>query len=335
MERLSKNKLSERALTRKKPTLRRLKSRDLAFVDHNGRRFYFGKWNAPETVRRYASFLAKLDAGADPSEPDEREPPTLAELAVEFFEARKNYYVKNGKQTNQLARFKTALEYPLLLYPDLPVDKFGPKKALECRDAMERSGRFARQYINTLVNCLRGVFKFGVERELVRPETLQALQAISPLKRGRSCARERVPIRPVHPDDVEKTLAELSPTVGAMVRVQRYTGMRPGEVCSMRVGDFARDGEVLVYMPRTDKTDWRREIGDFKRIPLGPKAQAVLVPYLMEKEDDRDAYLFSPIDAARDLALERREKIDVLLRQRLARLVDAIAGESLGESVGV
>ncbi len=288
------------------PQLRRWKTRNIAYVYYNRKKIYFGKWGSREAKNAYQAFLARLQAGLDPKPKDDE--PTVAELAVAFFDARANYYVKNGKQTGQLERFKAALEFPLRFYPGLRADEFGPKKLLECRAAMEKSGRFSRTYINALINCVRHVFKFGVENEMVRPDVLTALQAVSPLKRGRTIARERRRIKPVSAADVEKTLKQLSPVVAAMARVQRLTGMRPGEVVIMRIGDLSREGDVLVYTPQTDKTDWRRELDDLKRIPIGPKAQAVLAPYLLEKDGDPEAYLFTPEDAMRDLAFLRREE---------------------------
>ena len=213
---------------------------------------------------------------------------------------RAEYYVKNGKQTGQLDRFRAALEFPLRYFPASPVDDFGPKKHLFCRDEMEKSGRFARSYVNALVNYFRSVVKWGVGRELVRPETLVALQTVPALKRGKSTAREVEPVESVPGDDVDATLPFLPGQVAAMVRIQRLTGMRSGEVCAMRFGD------VWVYVLRSDKTAHRRVASAKKRVPLGPQVQAILAPYLAEKSDDRDAFLFSPQDAARDRAFERR-----------------------------
>ncbi|MBQ9873981.1 MAG: hypothetical protein IJM30_05925, partial [Thermoguttaceae bacterium] len=56
-----------------------------------------------------------------------------------------------------------------------------------------------------LITCFRSVVKFGVERELVRPETLTALQAIAPLKRGRSVAGELPPVQAVDARIVDAT----------------------------------------------------------------------------------------------------------------------------------
>lgn len=289
------------------PKLCRNKTRNLAFVYHGKQKIYLGKWGEPETVAAYRRYIAELTSERPPiGDRNDCAVVTVAELAAAFLSDRQDYYVKNGAPTRQLERYKTALEFPARFYPATPVDEFGPKKLLFCRDEMERSGRFARSYINTLVNCIRTVFKFGVGRELVRPETLVGLQAVSPLQRGKSTAREVVPIEAVSGADVDATLPFLPGQVAAMVRVQRLTGMRPGEVCAMRFGDVDTSGLVWIYVLRSDKTDWRRAAGARKRVPLGPQVQAILAPYLAEKSGNPDAFLFSPRDAARDRAFERR-----------------------------
>lgn len=288
------------------PKLCRNKTRDRAFVLERGKRIYLGKWGAPETEAAYQLYIHNLTSRG-PREPIEGAGVTIIELAAAFFEARAEYYVKNGKQTNQLARFRTACEFPVKYYGSTVANEFGPKRLLECRNLMETSGRFSRRYINTLITCFRSVVKFGVERELVRPETLTALQAIAPLKRGRSVAGELPPVQAVDARIVETTCEALAPTIAAMVRLQRYTGMRPGEVCQMRAGDiFVGGGEIWIYTIRSDKTDYRRPEWAKKRVPLGPKAQAILTPYLIEKEGEPDAFLFSPEAAAQERALELR-----------------------------
>ncbi len=284
------------------PKLCRDKRHNVAFVCANGgkSKIYLGKWGAPETEAAYRRYVAVL---AEPSRPKleaTRAVVTLADLAAAFLAARANYYVKLGKQTRRLARFKTALEYPLRYFPTTPVDEFGPSKLLFCRDEMEKSGRFARSYVNTLVNCFRAVVKWGVGRELVAPQVLIALQAVEGLKPTKSAARETTPVLPVPAAVVDATLPFLPPAVAAMVRIQRLTGMRPGEVCAMRFGDVDRSGDVWIYTPRHHKTEARRAPGDRKKIPLGRRAQAILTPYLAEKADDPDAFLFSPRDDARD-----------------------------------
>lgn len=66
--------------------------------------------------------------------------------------------------------------------------------------------------------------------------------------------------------------------VATMIELQRSTGMRPGEVCSLRTGDLVMDGTVWVYRPRGHKTEHH---GIEKEIAIGPRAQLILRPFLL------------------------------------------------------
>ena len=48
---------------------------------------------------------------------------------------------------------------------------------------------------------------------------------------------------------VEATIPYLPPIVADMVKIQRLTGCRPGEVCQLRPMDLDRSGEVWTYRP--------------------------------------------------------------------------------------
>jgi hypothetical protein len=58
----------------------------------------------------------------------------------------------------------------------------------------------------------------------------QALRAVPGLPKGRGAARETDPVTPPPEGHVEAALPFLRPPVAAMVKLQLYTGMRPGEV---------------------------------------------------------------------------------------------------------
>lgn len=270
------------------PKMGHFKPRNLAYVCINRKRVYLGKWGSPEAAEAYARLVDSLIHGDTMGDTTAV---TLADLAAAFLEARANYYGSPA----QIERFKTALEFPLRLYANLPVDEFGPLKLQTVRQQMMESGRFARNYLNTLVNCIRHVFKFGVERELVKPDTLLALKSVSPIKRGRSAMREAAPVKPVDIEIFQKTIEYLPPTVAAMVQLQRFTGMRPGEVCIMKADDVDTTVDPWVYTLSHDKTDYRRAADDKRTIPLGKRAQSVLAPFLC-----RDGYIFSPLAAERE-----------------------------------
>ena len=56
-----------------------------------------------------------------------------------------------------------------------------------------------------------------------------------------------------------------------MVRFQRLTGARPGEVCQLRPVDVDRSGDVWEYRPESHKTEHH---GRERIIYIGPQAQA-------------------------------------------------------------
>ena len=87
-----------------------------------------------------------------------------------------------------------------------------------------------------------------------------------------------------------------------MLRFQRVTGCRPGEVCILRPCDIDRSGDVWVYRPANHKTEHH---GHDRTIHIGPKAQAILTPYLLR---EADAYAFSPIDVQRKRHAEQRAR---------------------------
>jgi integrase len=75
---------------------------------------------------------------------------------------------------------------------------------------------------------------------------------------------------------VDAVLPHVSPVVGAMIQLQRITGMRSGEVTSMRGCDLNTNGRVWVYTPTAHKTAWH---GHERNIYLGPIGQAIIKPF--------------------------------------------------------
>lgn len=264
------------------------------YVYVNRKKTYLGKCSKRVAETRYRNFLSKLYSSDNASVVlDSKDGVTISELVAAFMTSRQTYYARYGSQYKQLDRFKTALSFPVALFPELPVDAFGPAKLVAVRESMIDSGRFCRGYINSLVTCVRHVFAWGVEQELVKPETLYGLRAVSPLKRGRSTARESSRVVPVSAEAVETTLPFLSPTVAAIVTVQRFTGMRPSEVLTMRVRDLEPWESGYKYTLEHDKTDYRRAVDDQRVVYLGTKAAAACRPFLKNKKPDSFVFIAS------------------------------------------
>jgi integrase len=86
-----------------------------------------------------------------------------------------------------------------------------------------------------------------------------------------------------------------------MVQVQQLAGMRPGEVVIMRPCDIDRgNGKTWVFRPDSHKTEHH---GFARVVFLGPRAQAVLAPFL---DREPGAYCFSPREALADLRARQR-----------------------------
>jgi integrase len=128
----------------------------------------------------------------------------------------------------------------------------------------------------------------------------QALKAVAGLRRGRSEARESKPVRPVPEAHVDAIRQHVARQVWAMIELQRLTGMRSGEVSSMRTRDLDTSGRVWVYTPESHKTEHH---GRERPIYIGPRAQAILRPWL---RTELAAYLFSPREAVQEKHVEMR-----------------------------
>lgn len=107
-------------------------------------------------------------------------------------------------------------------------------------------------------------------------------------------------MKPVLDAHIEAVRPYLSKQVLAMIDLQLITGMRPGEVVTMRSGDIDTTARLWVYTPEHHKTEHH---GHHRPVYLGPKAQAIIKPFL---RTDLNAYLFDPREATEEFHAERR-----------------------------
>ncbi len=99
------------------------------------------------------------------------------------------------------------------------------------------------------------MFRWAVSYELLPGGVYEALRTVEALRAGRTSAAESVPVPPVDTVHVKVIQNFVSRQVWAMVRLQLYTGMRPGEVCQLRPCDLDTSNEkVWVWRPRHHKT---------------------------------------------------------------------------------
>ncbi len=134
----------------------------------------------------------------------------------------------------------------------------------------------SRSVVNQNIGRIKRMFRWGVSQELIPADVAQSLWAVSGLRQGRSEARESTPVLPVADSIVEATIISLPEVVADMVRIERYTGCRPAEVCMMRPRDIDRTVEPWRYIPQSHKTAHR---GRERVIFIGPQAQSILLRY--------------------------------------------------------
>lgn len=266
------------------------KARNLARVNIDGKVFYLGEYNSPESKERYRLLISqwreRQEDELDEVQPDLR----ICELMTAFIKHCDEYYRKYGKLTREFGCITEALKTVRKRYELEAVDDFGPKALKSVRDDMIGLG-WSRKYINKQIGRIVRMFKWGVGEQKVRPSTWHALQAVEGLKKGRTIAPEHPPIEPVSDKVINATLRHLSDIVGDMVRIQKLAGCRPIEICLFRPMDIDQSGDIWRFVPDSHKNE---HLDKVRLVWLGPLAQEILRKYLIRPAD---SYCFNPREA--------------------------------------
>lgn len=287
---MSRPKASKRKRPRRVPTMGYHSGSGQDYVRLNGRMHYLGKHGNPTNRQRYNALIAEWEANGRqlPVAADEI---TITELVVKYFEHCKGWYRKpDGSPTTMLDCVRLALRTIRKLYGSIPAHDFGPTQLRTLRDSMIRDD-LSRSVINARIGTVKRMFKWALSHELVEADVWNRLLAVESLKRGRSEAKETEKVKPVSRTDVDAVLPHLSPILQAMVEVQWQTGMRPGEVCSMRPCDIEKKSDVWIYRIEDHKTAHR---GHKRQVLLGQKSQRLLIDFM---DRNPNAYLFSPAES--------------------------------------
>lgn len=293
----------------KLPKYRLHKGTGQALVQIAGRRIYLGVYGCPESHERYRRVITDWLAGERPiasadsivsaSSPIEISP-SISELVLVYWEHVKRYYVKHGRPTGEDGNIRVALRFLLELYAHTSAATFGPQELKLVRQAMINVG-LCRKSINARIRRVKALFRWGSEEGRIPSAVYHGLLAVKGLQRGRSAASERPPVSPAPEEDVQAALARLSSTVAAMVQIQDLTGMRPQDIRNLRTCDLDMSGDVWIYTPWTHKTEHHEHV---RKIAIGPRAQALLRPFLRPTEPTR--YVFAPRQAVAALHAQRR-----------------------------
>lgn len=232
---------------------------DRAYVRIGGKKISLGLYGTPESHERYAELIKGI-GGETPPEPHTTEPSehemTISELMVKYFSFAEGYYPQKKGKKSEIDDLKHVMRALRRLEGATLAKDFGPLRLKAVRQAMIESNH-SRGYINKNINRIRAMFKWAASEELIPASVPQALSMVSGLRHGRTAAREPDPVQPVSDETMDATLPFLPDVIADMVRLQRLTGMRGGEVVQLRPVDIDRSGDVWVYRPQEHKTQYR------------------------------------------------------------------------------
>jgi len=285
------------------PKYRHHKASGQAIVTICGQDHYLGPWKSKASHIEYDRLIGEwLSAGRQSAAASDL---TVDELVDRYWTYAEPYYT-DANHTGQLDGLRAALKIVRRLYGNTPANKFGPIALRTVRDAMIKAD-WCRTHVNAQIGRVRRMVKWCVSHELLPNDALHGLQAVEGLRYGKSKARETEPVKPVPAPSVNAILPYLSAQLTAMVKLQSITGMRSGELCSLRGCDLDMSSEASwVYRPSQHKNKHR---GHVRIVHLYAGHQNIIRPFL--KPDDPSAYLFSPAEAE----AARRAKLHAARKQ--------------------
>jgi len=323
-------------LVHRPPAYCRHKSTQQAVVSFLGKKIYLGPYGSPRSHQRYQALLKKWELvrhqGANAAVSGESpavskvnaaakvtadklrqkrrrgQPISISEVIFVYRQHTHSYYKKNGEVTREAGVIDDALRILRKHHGTTLISDFGPVALDELRDKMIDDLDWSRKYINKQVSRIRSMFKWAAAKEIVDACLPASLRELAGFKKGRSRARETPRVKVVLDSTVDATLAILSSTVADMVRVQRLTSARPGEICSIAPADIDRTDDVWIYRP----VEYKTEHFEMDRvIAIGPRAQKILAPYLADR--GHDTFCFSPAESEAkrraDAAANRRTSL--------------------------
>jgi integrase len=230
---------------------------------------------------------------------------TLADLVRRFLQYARQTYIcpATGQPTKEVVNLEGSLTMLLrTVEPGTRAEDFGPLAFKAYRDELVRTvkrlkdGRrlvieceadfdpatmrraFCRNYINSQCSRIKRLFSWASESELLSGSQCDAIKNVKILRLGRTLARETPAVKPVDESWVWATVEHARPMMATMIELQLLTGMRPGEVCSMRMKELDQsDPTCWLYRPTWHKT---AIYGHERVVPLNERAQELIRPFL-------------------------------------------------------
>lgn len=228
---------------------------------------------------------------------------TVRELAEKYAELARLRYSKNGKLTSSIDQVEHALNALIGKHGGDPADSIGAPELTKLRDAMVHSKNrhgedriLTASTVNGRLRIIKQAYRWARSQGLVTREAAVDVAMTMPVETSRGNIKPPRIVKPVPQTIIDKTIEHAPKTVGDMIRTQLLTGMRPGELCDMRVSDIdRRDANCWVYVPWRHKTEHK---GKSRIVYIGARAQKILKPYINRR--GLSDYVFLPVEAHKE-----------------------------------
>jgi integrase len=279
---------------------------------------------------------------------------SVGELCTRWIDWIERNRCHNGKDATSLYYGARQAAAALEDFWSLPAASFGSQHLTVVQEKLERTPVVSRPLspnktpkvrprnrttINDTISRIRRLFRWAAVRNLVPEDRVAVLRLVEPLLAEQTVAPDRVGPKTVPDEIVAATLPELPAVVADLIRFQRLVGCRPGEARRLRPCDIdtaslpERQG-VWLWTPYRYKTKWRK-----KHLPrviaIGPKAQAILVPWLARLARSPESHVFSPrFSTRRATGGPKRATGDTpLVRVKQGRVNDCYSSDTLNQAI--
>ena len=281
------------------------------------------KAEAKRAHRRYCAKLILEDPIA-PSEKNGRNLPVVgyspppaasvgnmlvSELCAEFGKERRGK-ISQTQQDNAHRVIAVLVD----LYGDTDAAAFDINCLRAVRNEFIHKG-YVRKKVNWRVKIVQFIFRWGASYKIVPASVHQELKTLIPIKKGEYNLPESKERQTVSLDDIEKTLAELSPVVRAMVETHLANAARPTEICEIRIENIDRQSEDLWAVTLDHHKTDHLENAETKTLYLAKSEIDMVLPLIGERTK---GYIFRPIDAIA-CDKERRAKGAVFTKKQPSR----------------
>lgn len=259
-----------------------------AMVTLGGVDVHLGRWDDPESEVKYNEQIAQWLSNGKKAVEVKGAAKTIADVCTRWVAYAREYYQKGGKPTSEVRTCGSVAEGVRTLFGSMEIQDFNNTHLELLQKHWIRQG-MKRKTINAYTRRVKAMFRWAVNQKFLSGGQWHEIAAVNSISRGRMGAQDAEPIGPASEDQIEAVLKVSSRRFGAMIQLQRLTGMRPGEVCIMRSCDVDMSGPVWIYKPSRYKTEHH---GHSRSVAIGPKAQEILRPWIEMRQDPKQ-FLFS------------------------------------------